>query len=82
VKIIQWTLAVIGILALAIVGIGLFLPSQFEVSRSARIDAPADKVYDLIADPRHWSKWSAWSRRDSQMDVTFSGPPFGQGAKW
>jgi uncharacterized protein YndB with AHSA1/START domain len=82
VKIIQWTLAVVGILALAILGIGLVLPSQFEVSRSARIDAPADKVYDLIADPRHWSKWSAWSRRDPQMDVTFSGPPFGQGAKW
>lgn len=81
-KIIQWTLAVIGILALAIVGAGFFLPSKFEVSRATVIAAPAEKVYDLIADPRHWAKWSVWSRRDPSMDVVYSGPPFGQGAKW
>ncbi len=81
-KIIQWTLAVIGILALTAVGVGFFLPSRFEVARSTVINAPAEKVYDLIADPRHWSKWSAWNERDPAMDVNYSGPPFGQGAKW
>ena len=80
-KIIQWTLAVVGILALALVSIGFFLPSRFEVARSTVINAPAEKVYDLIADPRLWSKWSAWNERDPTMDVRFSGPPFGQGAK-
>lgn len=81
-KIIQWTLAVVGILALALVGIGFFLPSRFEVARSTVINAPAEKIYDLIADPRLWSKWSAWSERDPAMDINYSGPPFGQGAKW
>ena len=81
-KIIQWTLAVVGIIALAIVGAGFFLPSKFAVSRSTVIAAPAEKVYDLIADPRHWAKWSVWNRRDPSMDVAYSGPPFGQGAKW
>ncbi len=81
-KIVQWTLAVVGILALALVGIGFFLPSRFEVARSTVINAPAEKVYDLIADPRLWAKWSAWNERDPSMDVTFAGPPFGQGAKW
>jgi uncharacterized protein YndB with AHSA1/START domain len=82
VKIIQWALAVIGILALLIVGVGFFLPSRFEVARAAVINAPADRIYDLIADPRHWARWSAWNRRDPAMDIAFSGPPFGQGAKW
>jgi uncharacterized protein YndB with AHSA1/START domain len=62
--------------------VGFFLPSHFEVSRSVVIAAPADKVYDLIADPRHWSKWSAWNKRDPNMDIRYGGPPFGQGARW
>jgi uncharacterized protein YndB with AHSA1/START domain len=82
VKLIQWTLAVVGAVALAIVAAGLFLPSAFEVKRSTVINAPPAKVYDLVSDPRVWSKWSVWSRRDPAMHVTYSGPPFGQGARW
>jgi len=81
-KIVQWTLALVGVAALALLGAGLLLPSTFEVSRAIVIAAPADKVYDLIADPRLWAKWSAWSKRDPAMEVRYSGPPFGQGAKW
>ena len=81
-KAIQWTLAVVGALALVVVGVGFFLPSAFEVRRTIEIAAPPAKVYDLVADPRLWARWSAWSRRDPNMDVAFSGPPFGQGAKW
>jgi len=81
-KIVQWTLAVIGIIVLAALAVGFFLPSRFEVSRAVVIAAPADRVYDLIADPRQWKTWSAWNRRDPGMEVKYSGPPFGQGAKW
>ena len=81
-KILQWTLALIGALALIAVAVGYFLPSRFEVRRSIEISAPPDRVYDLVADPRHWVKWSVWLQRDPKMDVSYSGPPFGQGAKW
>jgi len=81
-KFVQWTLALVGIAALSIVAAGFFLPSRFDFSRSIAIEASADKVYDLIADPRLWKGWSVWNRRDPGMDVTYSGPPFGQGAKW
>lgn len=81
-KVIQWSLAVVGVVALAVVGTGFFLPSAFEVKRSIEVRAPAPKVYDLVADPRLWAKWSAWNERDPGMDVAFSGPPFGQGARW
>jgi uncharacterized protein YndB with AHSA1/START domain len=81
-KIVQWALAVVGILVLAIAGGGLLLPSKFHVERSMRVSAPAAKVYDHIADPRQWARWSVWNRRDPAMDIRYSGPPFGQGAKW
>jgi uncharacterized protein YndB with AHSA1/START domain len=81
-KILQWALTVLGALALLAVGVGFFLPSGFEVKRAIQVNAPPARVYDLVADPRQWAKWSAWSRRDPGMDVVFSGPPFGQGAKW
>ncbi|HET7729137.1 MAG TPA: SRPBCC family protein [Usitatibacter sp.] len=81
-KMIQWALAVIGSLALAVVAVGFFLPSQFEVKRSIDIKAPPAKVYDLVADPRVWQRWSEWNRRDPRMDMSFAGPPFGQGARW
>ncbi len=81
-KILQWTLAFVGMVALAIVGVGFFLPSTFAVQRSTVINAPDARIYDYIADPRQWAKWSVWTRRDPQMDVSFSGRPFGQGAKW
>lgn len=81
-KILQWTLAFVGMLALAALAIGFLLPSTFEVSRSIVIRAPDAKIYDEIADPRRWAQWSVWTKRDPRMDVRYSGPPFGQGAKW
>jgi uncharacterized protein YndB with AHSA1/START domain len=81
-KYVQWTLAVIGALALLIVGAGFFLPSGFTVQRSTEINAPARKVYDLVVEPRRWKDWSVWTQRDPNMRITYSGPPFGMGAKW
>lgn len=81
-KIVQWALAVIGILALSLLAVGYFLPSKFSVQRSVAINAPPKKVYDLVVEPKEWAKWSAWNRRDPNMQVTYFGPPFGMGAKW
>ena len=81
-KILQWTLAFIGMVALAALAVGFFLPASFEVTRSVVIDAPESRIYDDIVDPRIWKRWSVWTRRDPQMDIAYAGPPFGQGAKW
>jgi uncharacterized protein YndB with AHSA1/START domain len=81
-KIVQWTLAVVGTIALAIVAIGFFLPSSFSVERSIDIDASPKKIYDLVVEPRQWEKWTVWQRRDPAMKITYSGPPFGMGARW
>jgi len=81
-KIVQWSLAVLGAIALAIVVVGVFLPSSFSVVRAVRIDAPAERVYDYVVEPRKWTQWCVWTRRDPQMRITYAGPPFGMGARW
>ena len=57
--------------------VGLFLPPTFTVARSAEIAAPPEKVYAMVADPRGWKQWSAWNRRDPQMQIEYAGPPSG-----
>ena len=81
-KFVQWTLATIGALVLLVVAVGFFLPSAFSVQRSVEINAPAKKVYDLVVEPKRWKDWSVWTRRDPDMRIIYSGPPFGMGAKW
>jgi uncharacterized protein YndB with AHSA1/START domain len=81
-KILQWALAVVGTIALAAVVVGAFLPSTFSVQRSIEIAAPAGRIYDYIVEPRKWSQWSVWTRRDPNMRITYAGPPFGMGARW
>jgi uncharacterized protein YndB with AHSA1/START domain len=82
IKAVQWTLAIVGIAALLVVGAGFFLPSSFAVERAIVIDAPADRVFNLLVDPREWKRWAVWNQRDPAMEITYGGPPFGQGARW
>src|ERR1700675_3230229 len=81
-KILQWTLAVIGAIALALVIGGFFVPSSFAVQRSAVINASPNKIYNLVVEPKQWKRWSVWTQRDPDMNIIYSGPPFGMGAKW
>ena len=82
IKFVQWTLATLGALMLLVLLGGLFIPSAFSVQRSAVINAPPKKIYDLVVEPRQWTKWSVWTQRDPDMKITYSGPPFGMGARW
>ena len=81
-KFVQWTLAVLGAIVLVILAAGFMMPSAFSVQRSVEINAAPRKIYDLIVEPRKWKDWSVWTRRDPDMRITYSGPPFGMGAKW
>lgn len=74
-------IAAVGLAALLFVG-GMALSGEFRAVRSTTIDAPADKVYALIVDPREWKRWSVWNRRDPAMAIAYSGAPSGAGAVW
>lgn len=77
-------LLLIALVALGLlVGVGgLLISPKFTVSRTLTINAPPDKIYALIADPRGWKAWSAWNQRDPAMAIEYSGPASGAGAVW
>jgi len=81
-RVLKWLL--IGVLVLlAILLIGGFLMSpKFTVTRGVVIDAPPEKIYPLLVDPREWKRWTVWNRRDPDMAITYSGPASGAGATW
>src|ERR1700759_5656571 len=78
------TLVIIAIvLAVAIAAVLIMAaikPDKLSVQRAAVINAPADKVFPLIADFHEWRKWSPWEDRDPELKRTYSGAERGKGA--
>lgn len=70
-------IAVVVLLFLALVAAQ---PSQFRVSRSATISAPAAIVFAQVNDFHNWEAWSPWAKLDPNAKNTFSGPDSGVGA--
>jgi len=50
------------VLFLVAIAVGLLLPGDYRVERSASVPAPIDAVRSRIADLSTWPQWSAWSR--------------------
>jgi uncharacterized protein YndB with AHSA1/START domain len=81
-KIVKWLFALLLALAAVLVVGGWLLSPKFVVTRSVLVQAPPDKVYALVAEPRRWKEWSVWNQRDPAMQITYSGPSAGAGAAW
>lgn len=81
-KILKWLSGGILSVVIIILAVALVLPNEYAVTRSITINAPAEKIYPLVADPREWKKWSIWNQRDPNMQMSFSGPATGAGAAW
>lgn len=79
-------LIVAGLLATAAAGVVAYAaatqPDDFRIERTAVINAPADKIYPLIADFKAWDAWSPWEKKDPNMKRTFSEPSAGKGATY
>ena len=58
------------------------MSSTYQVIREITINAPAERIYGLIADFHEWDKWSPWDELDPEMNKTFVGSPSGVGAKY
>ena len=66
-----------GIVILALIVIGIVLPSKPRVERDVLIDAHAATVFALLNDFTQVSKWSPLLDGDPNAQVTVSGPPRG-----
>lgn len=57
-------------------------PDTFRVERTARINAPAEKIFPLIDDFHRWGTWSPYEKLDPDMQRSFGGSASGKGATY
>jgi uncharacterized protein YndB with AHSA1/START domain len=62
--------------------VGFLLPSSYSAQRTVTINTPAEKVFPLVTNVKAWKSWTVWNQRDPNMQLTYSGPESGVGAKW
>lgn len=72
-------LILVALVAIVLV-IAAFQPSEFRVTRSAIIAAPAATVFAEVNDFHRWQGWSPWEKLDPAMKRTFDGAAAGLGA--
>ena len=71
---------VVGVLITGVLGFAMTKPDSFNVQRTTKIKAPADKIFPLINDFNNWGSWSPWEKVDPAMKSTHSGAASGKGA--
>jgi uncharacterized protein YndB with AHSA1/START domain len=74
---------ILGALAVVVAGLAVVIalqPSDFRVSRTATIAAPAPVVFAQVNDFHNWTAWSPWAKLDPAMKQTYEGAPAGAGA--
>jgi ribosome-associated toxin RatA of RatAB toxin-antitoxin module len=73
-------LIVVGALIVLLVVIAALQPSDFRVTRSASIAAPASVVFSKVNDLRAYQQWNPWAKFDPAAKYSHSGAPAGVGA--
>lgn len=78
----MWQIILIAVAVVVVVLIIIVAtrPSDFRVTRTARINAPASIVFENVNDLHKWEAWSPWAKVDPNAKSTFSGSPSGPGA--
>jgi len=72
-KKIKYLFLLILLIAVVLGGYLISLDSNYKVVRERHIDAPADLVYNQIADLKNWEKWAPWKEKDSTMKFEYPG---------
>ncbi|MEO0544476.1 MAG: SRPBCC family protein [Pseudomonadota bacterium] len=75
------TYLTIGAIAVAaVVAVPFVLPSSKTVERSAVIEAPADKVFALVASNEGYQSFNPYKVKDENLKITMHGPSHGIGS--
>lgn len=81
--IIKSLLALAAVLALAVAALLLYAsrqPDSFQVQRSLRIQAGAERIHPLISDLRQFNVWNPYMKKYPGMITRYRGPAAGPGA--
>jgi hypothetical protein len=75
-------IAVVVVIVAGVLGYAATRPDSFTVQRSITVNAPAEKIYPLVADFRKWPLWSPYENKDPAMSRSYGGAPSGVGANY
>ena len=75
-----WILLIVVVALAALLAYAATRPDTFSLSRSIAINAPAARIFPLIADFREWTKLSPWEKLDPALQRAYSGAERGVGA--
>jgi len=81
-KILKIILGSLITLIVILILVAFLLPRKVTVMQEASINASLWIVHSQVAAPTHWQKWGVWNKRDPDMQINYSGPGAGVGAKW
>jgi hypothetical protein len=74
---------IISVLAVCIALLGVIIalrPSDFRITRTALMNAPAAAAFAQVNDFHNWNGWSPWAKLDPQAHYTYEGALSGVGA--
>lgn len=80
-KIFKYLLVLAIVIGGLVFAVGQILPASVTVERSTVIAATPLQVFGLVANHREFRRWSPWSEKDPDMQVSYSGPYQGVGSK-
>ena len=74
----------LGVLAVLVVFsvVVAMRPADFEVSRTATVNAPAEFAFAQVNDFKAWADWSPWDKLDAAIKRTYGDISAGQGATY
>ena len=77
-------LILVAIAVIIFIIVAAMQPSDFRVTRTATISAPASAVFAQVNELQKWDAWSPWAKLDPEAKNSFEGPASGVGAimKW
>ena len=73
-------LIVLAITVVVFVMVVAMQPSDFRITRSATISAPAPAVFAQVNELHKWEAWSPWAKLDPAARNSYEGPSAGTGA--
>lgn len=60
--------------------VGFALPKDYEFTRKITVQAPPERVHELVGELKRWDDWTPWKKVDPTVAVTFGPTTTGVGA--
>ena len=73
-------LILVAIAVIIFIIVAAMQPSDFRITRTGSITAPASAVFAQVNDLHKWDAWSPWAKLDPDAKNSFEGPASGVGA--